>query len=407
MDHNKPLKIITVTTFYPNAADPHRTVFVRNLVEELSSHCQISVISPVPYVPLFALWFLPQFAKNTNSRAKREIPDIEKIGLITVTHPRFIIMPRIEILSGVSYMIGVFRALRSEARDSGRVIVHAHCAYPDGVGVAIACSLLRLPFVVTAHGSDLNIYGERRGLRYQMGWALRRAAGVVVVSRKLREKAIALLADKGSLVTCIPCAAYNCNVFSPGSQDGARQQLGLPLRKRLLLFVGNFLPVKGLDVLVSAWSQLQESGLLTDGDCLVLIGKGPCRQDLELQVHGANLSGRVRFVEPVEQGKIALWMRAADIFCLPSRNEGTPNVVVEALACALPVVATDVGGVPELISEGINGFLVPVADSVALTDALQRAFSYSWKPQNITESVQQRTWATIAALNYAFLNGLT
>ena len=88
-------------------------------------------------------------------------------------------------------------------------------------------------------------------------------------------------------------------------------------------------PVKGLDTLVEAWSRLQEGGLLGADDCLVLLGKGPCRPALEAQVLQAGLTGRVRFVAPVAQDGVALWMNAATVFCLASRNEGTPNVVIE------------------------------------------------------------------------------
>jgi glycosyltransferase involved in cell wall biosynthesis len=100
---------------------------------------------------------------------------------------------------------------------------------------------------------------------------------------------------------------------------------------------------------------------------------------------------------------VASWIGAADLLCLPSRNEGMPNVVVEALASGVPVVATAVGGLPDVIVEGENGFLAPSGEASALAGALWRALSVTWDVARITRSAEAMTWAALAQRNLDFL----
>lgn len=392
------MHVLTVSTYFPNAADPQRAVFVKNLVHAMRQRCHVGVISPVPYAPPFDL--KPEW------RNLRTIPALDTIDGIDIVHPRFVVLPRLGWLSGFGYFLGILSALRHQMNSGRRLVVHAHCAYPDAVGVAIAARLLRLPYIVTAHGSDINVYAERPTLRFQIRWALRHAAGVIAVSAALQAKIERLLGAAKMQVTCIPCAAFDPHVFFPRPRPEARATLKVDPQARLVVFVGQLVPVKGVEFLIDAWSELRRRGKLGAMDCLVILGAGPCRHTLEQQITGAGLTGSVRFAGALNQIEVARWIAAASLLCLPSLNEGTPNVIVEALASGVPVVASRVGGVPDLIREGENGLLVSPADAFALADALERGLVRDWNARAIAGSVSDRTWQAIADRNCHFLRSL-
>lgn len=388
------MRVVTVTTFFPNAADRQRAVFIENLVRAMMSRCRMDVVSPVPRVP--------PFGNKPEWCAQRGIPREDSIEGIPVHHPRFVVVPKLGLFSGLGYFLGILRTLRNLTR-RGPLVVHAHCAYPDAVGVALAARLLRIPYVVTAHGSDINVYAERPSLRPQIRWALRHAAGVVAVSGPLESKIRTLIGDAPVPLVRIPCAGVDAKLFAPRLMPVARQALGLPLQGGLVLFVGQLVPIKGVEFLLDAWIQLAREGRLDADDLLCLVGDGPLRQSLEARARAGGIADRIRFVGMVPQTDVARWVAAASLLCLPSRNEGTPNVVVEALASGVPVVASRVGGIPDLVREGESGLLVPPGDVPALSAALARGLGANWDSRSIAASVADLTWDAIAQRNCEFL----
>jgi teichuronic acid biosynthesis glycosyltransferase TuaC len=384
------MQVATVTTFFPNAADRHRTVFVENLVRAMRRRCQVDVISPVPFAPpirAFPDWY-----------RQSQIPRHETIDGIDVEHPRFLVMPKVELASGLTYALGILPALRRLCEGSREIVLHAHCAYPDGVGVAIAARRLKVPYAITAHGSDINVYAQRKTLRWQMRWALEGASAIIVVSQDLRAKVSAMLGPAAATAPLfhIPCAGFDPTVFFPRDRPTLRQELGLPTDGRLVVFVGQLVPIKAVETLIEAWRLLQAEGRLGAHDRLILIGEGRCRADLTQQATAGGLGDRVTFAGALPQPTVARWIGAANLLCLPSRNEGTPNVIVEALASGVPVVASRVGGIPELITHERNGLLVPPGDAAALARALAVGLEQQWDAERIRQSVARWTWDTLA-----------
>lgn len=392
------MRIVEVTTFFPNSADRHRAVFVENLVRAMRSRCAVSVVSPVPYAP--PLRFLPRLC------AQSRIGGEEDVDGIPVLHPRFLVVPKVNWLSGFSYFVGVLPLLHRLDREQRPCLLHVHCAYPDGVGGALAARALGLPYVVTVHGSDINIYATRCGLRSQIRWALRGAIGVIAVSRDLEAKVRRLLHGAATPLSCIPCAGFNAGTFFPRPKAESRAALGLGQHARVVVFVGQLVPVKGVDLLVEAWARLHRGRAVGSEDRLVIIGDGCCRADLERRVATAGIGENVRFIGAVPQAEVSRWIATSDLLCLPSHHEGTPNVIVEAFASGVPVLATRVGGVPELVSEGVNGLLVPPGQAGALADELAQGLSRTWDVQTIRQSVAHLTWANIAAQNCEFIDSV-
>ncbi len=392
------MRVLTVTSYFPNVADPTRTVFVKNLVQAMRARLPVTVVSPLPYAP--PLRALPQWQRY------RGVPLLETVDGIEVEHPRYLVMPKFDELSGLTYSLGITATLRRLVRERAPDVLHVHCAYPDAVGVALAARRLGLPLVVTAHGSDINVYARRRALRPQIAWALRAAAGVIAVSRDLMSKIEPLVTGSGTRLTHIPCAGFDPRVFFPASRRELRSALGIPAAGRIVVFVGQLVPIKGLEVLVEAWAMLAQRRRIDAGDRLVLIGDGRCRAALQQQARDAGIADAVRFLGSIPQEHVGRWLGAANLLCLPSRNEGTPNVVVEALASGIPVVASRVGGVPELVRDGENGCLVGPGDPAALADALAGALDRNWVAETMRSSVAHLTWSALAERNLEFLESV-
>lgn len=393
------MRIVVITTFYPNAADPLRAVFVRNLVRAMASREDVTVISPVARRP----WRTGTTRRLQEKAANgHEIPD----G-IEVFHPGFIAIPGLSFLNGLSIMIAVLPVLRKLRQRGAADVVHAHCAYPDAVGAALAARQVGVRLLVTAHGSDINVHARRFLLAPQIRWALRRASGVVGVSRALCEQMAALAPDIRDCIRHIPCAGVDPAVFKLRSRNLVREQLKLDPESRILVFVGQLVPIKGVEVLLDAWRELLTSRFLRDTDQLLLIGEGPLLGRLQRLVSESGCAGTVRFLGGMEQHRVAEWMSAADLLCLPSRNEGSPNVIIEAQACGVPVIATAVGGVPEMVVPGVSGFVCPAGDSGALAAAIARGLGTPWDASAIAAGAASRTWCSLADRNLEVLTGIT
>ena len=221
----------------------------------------------------------------------------------------------------------------------------------------------RRPIVLSVRGSDLTLF--RTGVLGALGRAIYRWTDFIMpVSADLHR---ILLTDG------VPAAKLEIvgngvgSRFRPSGQSCARKQLSLGVDRKIVLYVGLLVPVKGLRTLFDALEAIVDPTLLC-----VLVGDGQLREELSLRADQAPLAGRVFFAGARSSEEIPLWMNAADMLVLPSMSEGRPNVVLEAQACGLPVLATMVGGTPELIEDGVDGLLVQAGDPFALAASIEK-----------------------------------
>jgi glycosyltransferase involved in cell wall biosynthesis len=155
--------------------------------------------------------------------------------------------------------------------------------------------------------------------------------------------------------------------FQPAGDVAAlRAQLGVA-GSPLIVSVGNLLPVKGHDLAIEALARLRQQGLDAR---LCVIGAGPLRDELQALASQRGLDGEVRFLGALPQEQLAAWYGAADLLMLASEREGWPNVLLESMACGTPVVATSVGGIPEIVDVPSTGRLVAERSAAALADAV-------------------------------------
>jgi glycosyltransferase involved in cell wall biosynthesis len=177
--------------------------------------------------------------------------------------------------------------------------------------------------------------------------------------------------------------------FYPIPKAQARRALGLP-NGRMMLSVGNLTPNKGFDLLIRSFAVVAARPDYSDLQ-LTIIGDGLIRDALKKLISDLRLEDRVCLTGTVPHEQLYLWYCAADLFCLLSKIEGWPNVILESLACGTPVVATSAGGIPEIIRSENVGLLVDRTEG-ALTEAIDYALKKDWSPEDLVEYARLHTW---------------
>ena len=238
-------------------------------------------------------------------------------------------------------------------------VVHCHWTICGLIGY-LATRLRRRPVVLSVRGSDVHLFSDGLMGRFSK-WIWGSMDLIIAVSEDLAKQ----LEDRGVSRSKIR-VIYNgvSDEFRPQDTNASRRKLELPSSPFIVLFVGLLSPVKGVEILLTAMEMMPGEDLLC-----VLVGDGPLRSALERQ--SGEGGSDVRFAGQRPRDEIAHWLNAADVLVLPSFSEGRPNVVLEAMACAKPVVASRVGGVPELVEDGVTGRLVSAGNSAELCEAIR------------------------------------
>lgn len=267
-------------------------------------------------------------------------------------------------------------------------LVLAYWAYPDGFAAIRVARSLGVPCVVGALGSDIHV---RDGLSAMLTrYTICNADALLTVSEAMRQTAISDFGATPDRVHTI-VNGFNTSVFGPKDRGEARRHLGLGADEQVVVYVGRFVETKGMRELIAAAQQMAATN---DRFRLALIGDGVMKTELLAMVASAGLTDKVYLPGGLAPDQVAQWISASDVLTLPSWSEGYPNVVVEALACGRPAVATDVGGTREILRPD-NGILVPPRDVAALQAGLTQALSTEWDHAGIAASMQ-RSWDDVA-----------
>jgi len=378
------MRVLVFSSLYPNAVMPNFGLFVHRRVEAISRRgVDVRVVAPVP-------WF-PRTLPLDRWRNWARVPARERFGKIAITHPRYPHLPGpgmyVQAASQWRAALPHLRALRREFEFD---LIDAHYIYPDGVAAVHLAQALGVPCVVTARGSDINLLPRHPLVRKQIVKALQRADAIVAVSGALAE-AMRQLGAPADRMHVIP-NGIDRDVFHYGDQFAARQRLGIYTDERMLLTVGNLTELKGHALVIDAVAKLRSRGYRTSYH---IIGSGEEEERLESQIAGLGLEGFVHLQGSVANERLRPWYQAASLYVLASSREGWPNVLNEALACGAPVVATAVGGVPEIIRHGDNGLLVE-RKVEALADAIERALGQQWDREALAAAAARTSWSDVA-----------
>jgi glycosyltransferase involved in cell wall biosynthesis len=287
--------------------------------------------------------------------------------------------------------VGIGSAIRGMHAVKPFDVVNAQWLYPDGVAAVRIGQSLRVPVVLTALGSDVNVCMREPAKWKQVIESLEGAAAITTVSAALKDRLVAGGASPEKVKPILNGADHS--VFHVRAAKACREDLGIATEGKVVLYVGRLVEIKGLEHLIAAAAKLAR---MRADFTICLVGDGPLRERLQADAGARGLEARVRFMGPRPHAEIATWMGACDVFCLPSLDEGCPNVVLEALFSGRPVVASRVGGIPEMVGPS-NGLLPASADPDGLADALQGALTRAWNAESIRDGVMHLTWEAAAS----------
>lgn len=388
------MKVLVFTTLYPNNVWPEHGIFVKERMSWFAklNGCQVKVVAPVPYYPPIRTgkrWRFSQVA------SREVIDDVE------VYHPRYLMIPKVGMsLHGLMMFLSVLRFVKKIKRDFDFDIIDSHYVYPDGFAAVLLGRVLKKPVVVSARGTDINLFSRFPLILRLIRFTLMEAVQVISVCQALKDTMVDLDIPEHK-ITVIP-NGVDVEKFRAISKTEARKKLNLPVEKKMLLSVGSLIPRKGFELLIAALEILVKRFGIKDV-FLIIIGEGNFRGELEEMISQKQLLEYVELAGKKPHDELYQWYSAADVFCLMSNREGWPNVVMEALACGTPVVATNVWGIPEIIASEALGLLTP-REETEIVKKLQEALQKKWRHATIQKYAKQNSWERTAKAVFEVLS---
>jgi len=387
------MKLLTVTTLYPNAENPRHGIFIQTRLQHLLEDFRdvdVKVIAPVPWFPFRAQWF-GQYARY--ARVARH----EKLQGLEVHHPRYLVIPKVGMyLTPFFLFLSIYLSAR-KLRRSGYAfeLIDGHYCFPDGVAIAAVAKRLRVPFTVTARGSDITLIPAHLPARRMLRKLFQRADRMITVCDALRRAIIELGADPGRVETLRN--GVDLRLFCPPADRKAlRGQLGI--ESFTVLSVGNLVPLKGHDLVIRAVSELP-------GIHLLIIGEGPEKDSLMAAIERHGIEDRVQLLGVLQQTQLKDYYGAADLLGLASEREGWANVLLESMACGTPVVATNIWGTPEVVRTADAGRLVE-RDVESIKRGIEQSAEQNLCRKAVRRYAEQFAWRDTSAGQYRIFSDL-
>ncbi len=350
------MRILTFSSLYPNNVDPSHGVFVERRLRELIRRTKIrsTVISPVPWFPFRGRYF-GRYAESAAILRRDRRYEVD------IIHNRYPVIPKIGMNLAAGLMArATRRVFRECVNTKSPVLVDAHYFYPDGVAASILATESKLPYLVTARGSDINLIAKYASPRKQMLEAAHKADALIAVSAALADAMQDLGMPAGKIH--VLRNGVDLDFFCPGVEEADERVPGSGELR--FLSVGALKSAKGHDLAIRFVHKLPHARL-------VIAGRGPERASLIDLARRLGVSDRVTFAGTLDAEALRSQYRMADSLILMSKREGMPNVVLESMACGTPVMATAVGGIPEVVTEPCCGEIVADRSAEGLAEAWQ------------------------------------
>jgi teichuronic acid biosynthesis glycosyltransferase TuaC len=356
------LRLLTFSTLYPNDQQPNHGVFVENRLRHLvaSGRVVTSVVAPVPWFPsgaaLFGSWAVHARTARRETRHGLE-----------VLHPRYPVIPKLgmAISPWLLYRATLPMLQRLCATHGRPDAIDAHYVYPDGVAATWLGRRLGLPVVITARGTDVSLLPRYMIPRRLIQGAIRDAAALVAVSAALKQALIGLGAPPDK-VTVLRNGVETTLFRPPDNRSATRAALGLT--GPTLISVGLLIERKGHHRVIEAMATLP-------GYTLLIVGQGPERARLTAMIDRLGLADRVRLLGARPHAELPELYGAADALVLASSREGWANVLLEAMACGTPVIASNIWGNPEVVRSPAAGLITESNTAEAIVAATRRLFA--------------------------------
>lgn len=378
------IDLVVFSALFPSTARPGAGLFIRERMFRVAQHRPLAVVSPQPWFPGQGLirWLRPGY--------RPQAPALEMQQGIRVYHPRYLAVPGLlRRFDGWSMALSSYLLLR-RLKAQGARLVDAHFGYPDGEAAVRLGRWLDLPVTITLRGTEVP-HSKRPALRKRLMHSLQAADRVFSVSDSLRRLALSLGVPEAR--TEVVGNGVDTERFHPVDRAEARRKFELPADAKILISVGALVERKGMHRVIEVMPAL----LARHPDLhYVIVGgaspEGDNRAELDAQVQRLGLADRVHFLGALPPDELKWPLSAADVFVLSTRNEGWANVFLEAMACGLPVITTDVGGNAEVVCRPELGRIVPFGDAQALIAALDDALGREWDRKAILDYARDNQW---------------
>ena len=380
-------RILVWSSLFPSADRPQDGVFIRERMFRVGAYLPITVISPQSWFPLQAL------ARRLRPHFRPPAVRYERQQGIDVFRPRYFSFPVVfKSLDGPFMALGAYWTVR-RLKKQGRVdVIDAHFAYPDGYAATQVGRWLSLPATITLRGTE-EYHALLPRLLQRLQVALRKADRIFAVSTSLLRVAVELGVPPEQVR--VIGNGVDAAKFRAAPRDDARAVLGIPREAHVLVTVGSLSERKGFHRVIACMPALLRE--FPDVHYLVVGSGGPEGDNagqLREQVRDLGLGESVRFLGALSREGVIGALSAADVFVLATRYEGWANVLLEAMACGLPVVATDVGGNAEVVSRPELGTIVRFDDHDALCSAIRESLRQDWDRAAIRRYAEQNDWET-------------
>lgn len=382
------MKIIWITTQFPSSATDIKGSFIYRTVKELSNIYDITVFCLYPIMPPL----LPMLKDCRNAmiiwktwREKFPLKPIAPVGInAKIEYIKYLRLPRgfFHHFEGRFAYLAIKKKLKDTIRDNS--IIHATWLFPEGDLANIISKKYKIPFLVTLMGSDVNLLKKNSQKWFRAKEIIGNSSLITSVSaalyNTLKEKNVEVPETKRRITHTL----YEFDKFTIENKNEFKEQLGFSNQTKIIFYAGTLRKLKNVDVLIKAFSSV----LNEDKNLMLLIaGRGEEEGRLLNQVKNLKIEYKVKFLGGLNGQQIANYYNAADVFCLPSKSEGTPNVVIESLLCGTPVVASSVGEIPYIVKDGKNGYTVEPGSVTSLSNNLRKALSKEWDRDALRASV--------------------
>jgi glycosyltransferase involved in cell wall biosynthesis len=370
------MKLLAITNLFGRPWDTTVGTFNQRIFEQINSRCELTLLVPIPWTEIVKF---PKQYFAANSQQRKIWPFVHYFPYIYIPKLSQSLNVYFLLFSVIIFCPFIVLFRRWDA-------VIGSWIYPDGLVAVLLGKIKRIPALAVALGTDVNDLANRTKQRSQVRRILSQGTSTVTVSKDLANKLAALGIAQNKLHVILN--GVDSNSFKPQPKSLAKMELGLNPSEKLVLFVGSHIPEKGCFELIKAFAQLTK---LHSNCKLAMIGGGASALALQELVSQLNLDAKVTFLGKLNHDLLPSWFSAADALCLPSYREGIPNVIMEAMAAGLPVVATSVGGIPEVVTKE-TGVLIAPRDIESLLTGLSQVLSQQWNTTAIRASVRDYTW---------------
>ena len=381
----QPLRVLYLSRSYPNNVIPCLGLWVEGLVRHSVEFCESKVISPVPYCPPF-----PGLGQEYTRF--RRVEQRRHSGGVEILHPRFLVPPgnRFHEFESLTYYMGVVRSADGLRRNFRFNLIHAHFSYPDGWVAARLGKRYGVPVIITEHAPWRPWMEAYPRVLRQARWAFNECAFHIGVSSIVRDEVAYFMGDS-TKTRIIPCGVDDSIFTLPCAPQRPRKQI---------LFAGAIRRIKGVDILLRAMRMLVDRG---HQEKLVLVGDSYYRAyqrdyaQVRQMMLDLGLGQQVEFVGGKTQPELARHMQESAVLVLPSRKESLGMVLIEALACGTPVVATRCGGPEDIVNDQV-GVLVPPEDPASLANAIEEVIDHRdhYEPKFLRDYALERfSWERI------------